>query len=328
MRGRSPADLTGCGRAAPDPPGPLRLPGGPRAGLEPAAPRVRLRGEQRVADHAARRAVLRAGHAGRAARSSSPSSGPKPRPTSARRPSTTRSTGASTTCSSLGVPAWRRLERWMAKAYGWVERTPQPALQPGVRSRVGDDRLLASPAGPSAARGTSSTAPNRSRVALPVAPGRGGRAQVGRVRRVEGGRRDPPPLRAGRHHLVGAARRVHLARHDGDAAATRTGWPAPTSHARLAVSAVSLAFTDPARPRGVGPQAPPPEPVRRPDHAVDAGCGPTTRPPRRSRSGRPGASTSAHRAGSTPAGPARSAPAARRRRSGRPCRARSSSGCP
>ena len=201
MRGRSPADLTGCGRAAPDPPGPLRLPGGPRTGLEPAPPRVRVRGEQRVVDHAARRAVLRAGHAGRAARARARRSGPKPRPTSARRPSTTRSTGASTTCSSPRCPGLAPARAVDGQGLREGRAPPQPALQPGVRRGVGDDRLLPRPLDRAPLRGPLRRRRTGPRLALPVAPRRGGRAQVRGVRRVEGGRREAPPLRAGRHDV-------------------------------------------------------------------------------------------------------------------------------
>ena len=76
----------------------------------------------------------------------------------------------------------------------------------------------------------------------------------------------------------------------------------PTSHVRLVVSGGQPGVHDPARPRGVGPQAPPPVAVHRPDHAVDVAAHATTRTAAAFRCGRPASSLDglAHRAEALP----------------------------
>src|SRR4051812_7282791 len=149
MYGGAEADLTGCGCvdlvrgcAGPNPPGPLRLPRRPAAGLESAAPRVRLRGEQRVAPHAPRGAVLRAGHAGRATRARTPAAGrgrrvpppggPAPRAAPAVQRHPDRALSPSAATRRMDGPGLRP-----------GRAAPQPPLEPRVRGRLRDHRLLA-----------------------------------------------------------------------------------------------------------------------------------------------------------------------------------------
>ena len=222
-------------------------------------------------------------HAGRS-RGLHPPGGPAPRAAPAlQRPARRR-----------GAPASARLERWMAKAYGWVER--RRSLRFNLAFAAASETIAYS-----LARWTERRSGELFDGAEPVPTSlflwhlaeevEHKSAAFDVWKAVDG---DAPPLRAGRHHLVvllaaftWLGTMVMLRRRP---PAGQPGQPRPPRGV-----GGEPRVHDPARPRGVGPQAPPPEPVRRPDPAVDLAAEPTTRPPRRSRSGRPAAETSAHR---------------------------------
>ena len=93
-----------------------------RAGVEPAAPRVRVRGQQRVADHAARRAVLRAGRPGPRCPQLDPTQRAEAEAYIRQEAQHHAQHRRFNDLLVARCPGLARLERWMARAYGWVER--------------------------------------------------------------------------------------------------------------------------------------------------------------------------------------------------------------
>ena len=324
-RGRSPADLEGCGRAAPDPPGPLRLPGDLEPAWNPRRPEFAF---------AANSVSLIMPHAEpyfvRVTRAALPELEPEQRAEAeAYIRQEAQHHAQHRRFNDLLVarcPGLGRLERWMAKAYGWVER--RRSLRFNLAFAAASETIAYS-----LARWTERRSGDLFDGAEPVPASlflwhlaeevEHKSAAFDVWKAVDGNRR---------HYVLAGTTSVVLL-----AAFTWLGTmvmlrhahrlASPTSHARLVGVGGEPRVHDPARPRGVGPQAPPPEPVRRPDPALDLAAG--------LRPGHPDDPALVDRAadvsassGSTPAGPARSAPAARRRRSGRPCRVRSRSAGP
>ena len=100
----------------------VRVPRRLRSGLEPPPPRVRLRGQQRLAAHALRRAVLREVGPLRAPPARRRPSAPRPRTTCARSPSTTPAPALQRLVAAR-YPRLARVEGWMRRTYGWLGRT-------------------------------------------------------------------------------------------------------------------------------------------------------------------------------------------------------------
>ena len=250
----------------------------PRPGLEPAVPGTGVRRGRGVAADALRRAVLRPHDPRGAAAISTRSCGRRPPRSAPRSPATMVSTGASTT-------AWPRVGPGspvssagsIAPTAGWSEhRSHRFSLAFAAASET-----IAFSIARWADRHHHELFDDVERLdghALPVAPGRGGRAQERGVRRLRRGRRIAAAPRRGRGHdvhdpgLVHDADPVHAALRLGSVAVA--GLLAPPAPLGL-----RHRLRDPSRSRVLAAAWSPSEPSGRSARAWWPRCDPWTRPP-------------------------------------------------
>ncbi len=254
----------GGDRPHPEPTGPLHLARRLRPGVDaprPGALACRRRG---VAAHAPRRAVRGGLGARRRRRAGRHRPGPGERGPGLRRPggaaprpapALQRPGGAPTT------PASSLVERALAldlRPPAWA----QHPLRPGLRLGLRDHRLRGRPLGGPPPEPAARRRPHRHHL-VPLAPGRGGGAQGGGLRRVPGVGRRPPPPGLGHHRGRRGAGHGVVRRHPRHAQGRRTPVLArgPRASGRL------VAVVRVRRPPGGGAghaAGPPPEGPGRP----------------------------------------------------------------